>query len=488
MKKQAGPCGVIVFKTYTKPSAAARAASMLVNRFAEGREALEMGRYGEAVRALSAAAASEESGSEVHRLLGLALARGGSLSSARQAFQRALEATASSGSQTVTVLRDFGAALRSWGLLDEALTKNRQARDLAAERQEPWHLPVLLTEEAEVYQHRGNHSRAQQLGLQALAAAEALREGWQRMEHGGVSLLEAEEGSIYSLLGRAEYSLGDVAESERLLQKAEGLQKALRPSHPDVVEAQVARALNRRDFGDLPGGLAKLRATEDALRRGPGEGPELGSVLDVEAIFLSEMGRDAEAAGASDEALKRLRGVFRDTDHWRVALAQDRRGTLLHKRGLVREALKEHERALEITLATVGKYHRRTAGIYNNLGLCHHDLGELAKASARYSDALEVDIAVTGAHGPNIGLQYGNIGMLRLQQGQPEEAVGLLAKAVAMLQEAGLPSEASPHLTPLVEDLAHARKVLAKKQQQMLLQQKRQQGRLSRPEEERLVV
>merc|ERR1719330_1375568 len=110
-------------------------------------------------------------------------------------------------------------------MLDEALAKNSEARSVADARQEAWQLPGLLAEEAEVHQARGNHSLAKQLALEAKEAAE-------------VSGDDNEVKLIHALLGRIEYSRGDVDASERMLARAVGLHETLRPDHPDLVELQ----------------------------------------------------------------------------------------------------------------------------------------------------------------------------------------------------------------------------------------------------------
>lgn len=313
----------------------------------------------------------------------------------------------------------------------------------------------LLVEEGELHQHSGNHTRALELGHEALAALKSAQESKRQQE---------EEAHVKSLLGRAMYSLGDVESSEQMLRQAAELQADLPPGHPDVVEVQIARALNRREYGDLQGTLAMLQTTEDALRAQAEEGPEeLGLVLDVKAVMLSESGRRKEAVLASREALKHLLAAFGGEEHWRVAQNLDRHGLLLQEQGLAREALKEHERALKITLATLGERHRRTSSIYNNIALCHQALGQLAEADAQFSRALDVELAVAGARGPNVAIQHGNIANLRLEQGRPAEAVRLLEDAVSMLRDAGLPAGVSPHLSSTVRDLARARRTLAQR-------------------------
>merc|ERR1719277_1439549 len=81
----------------------------------------------------------------------------------------------------------------------------------------------LLVEEGESHQHSGNHTRALELGHQALSALKSAQDGKMQQE---------EEAHVKSLLGRAMYSVGDVEASEQMLRQAADLQRDLPRGHP----------------------------------------------------------------------------------------------------------------------------------------------------------------------------------------------------------------------------------------------------------------
>jgi len=385
--------------------------------------------------------------------------RQGQLPAADHAMEVARSLGQNTSIESVSLLHNFAVLRRDMGDLRSAMSFVRKARvGVAALKnaQVRW-TPSLLLAEAEVLQHYGDHSKAQDLGQQALEQHNKFRTESRRSQ----SELDYEAGAIYSLLGRVEYSIGDVTHAMQLLQKSKNFLSGLYQGHPDVIETQIAIALCKRDLADMEGGLQVLMDTESILRKSADEGPELGHILQHKAFFLDEMER-SNSTKTIKEAIVHLIRKYGGLNHWRVALAFNTYGDILQHDGNIKRALSKYNSALEINLKVLGVKHRRTAGSYNNLGLLYDELGDLALAEQALTKSLQIHIAIMGHKGPNVGLMHNNIAMLRMRQGKDLEAYQLLQEGMAMLKESGIP-EQSPHFIGLAKNLAAARKALAKK-------------------------
>lgn len=426
-----------------------------------GRRYLKKGKYADALSeftkakddALKSKGKVTESIIKAQQWRAQAFSLQGKLGAADQALEVARSLGQHHGLESISLLHQFSVLRRDMGQLRSALSFVQKAQ-LKNKNLELY--PALLLAEAEVEQHRGNHTKAKEFGQEALRQHNKIFEGSSR----STSELDVEAGAIYGLLGRVEYSIGDVKSAMQMLRLSTNLLSNLYQGHPDFVETQIAMALCKRDLADMEGGLQILVDAEKTLRASSHEGPELGYILEHKAFFLNEMGRK-NATKTIIEAIADLTQKYGGPKHWRIALAYNTYGNILHHNGLLKDAFGAYEKALQLNLDVVGFTHRRTAGSYNNLGLVYEELGDLAQAEEAFSKSLEINLHILGHQGPNVGIMHNNIAMLKMRQGKNSQAVEMLEEGLAMLRESGIPEQSS-HFTSLSKNLATARKLMSK--------------------------
>jgi len=101
--------------------------------------------------------------------------------------------------------------------------------------------------------------------------------------------------------------------------------------------------------------------------------------------------------------------------------------------GKVEEAVRLHQRARRLHMATLGATHRQVARDLFNLGNVFCDLGRLDEAAAAYKDAHEIDLASLGAEHVDTATDIGSLGMVFAVQNRWKEALPLLQQAQGVL-------------------------------------------------------
>src|SRR5215471_18116210 len=75
-------------------------------------------------------------------------------------------------------------------------------------------------------------------------------------------------------------------------------------------------------------------------------------------------------------------------------------GRTLYRRGQYVEALREHERALQLYTDVLGERHPDTLQSMNEVGLIYNRIGRSAEALAIFEKLLKLRLEVTGEHDP----------------------------------------------------------------------------------------
>jgi len=233
-------------------------------------------------------------------------------------------------------------------------------------------------------------------------------------------------------LGLALFSLGQLDESQELLEEALTLRRAELPE-----SAELAASLNN---------LALVLAAQD--KRGEAE-PLYRSALEMRrsvlgdehptttysmtnlATLLDQMNRLEEAEAGYREALRIRRNIFGD-DHPAVASVLYQIGWLQSRRGELEQARIHLEEALEIRSRVLGPDHPSTAVILNAAAVVARDMGEVDQAEQWLRRALSIYRSVFGDSHHDIALVLANMGQTMQVKGNSAEAERLLLQALEM--------------------------------------------------------
>ena len=238
--------------------------------------------------------------------------------------------------------------------------------------------------------------------------------------------------SVLNNLGTLHLRTGDYEAAQSCYDRSlEIYEEASGPDHPDV-----ARMLNNLAILDRRQGNADRARTryERALRimeraYGP-EHPDVAQGLNNLASLLRSTGSGAEARPLYERSLA-IREKVLGPDHPDVARSLNNLGILLEEQGEHDAALAAHQRALEIREGVLGPVHADVAQSLNNLAIVRKSLGDYDTARSLYSRALEIRRETLGDDHPRLALYYYNLAGISALAGAREEALGLLAEAVA---------------------------------------------------------
>jgi serine/threonine-protein kinase len=240
-------------------------------------------------------------------------------------------------------------------------------------------------------------------------------------------------------LGLALFSLGQLSESQKLLEEALNLRRDVLPESAELAASlnNLALVLAAQDQHEEAEPL--YRASLEMRRSVLGnEHPTTTYSMTNLATLLDQMNRLEEAETNYREALRLRRNIFGD-DHPAVASVLYQIGWLQSRRGELEQARLFLEEALEIRSRVLGPDHPSTAVIMNAAAVVARDMGELDQAEEWLGRALSIYRSVFGDSHHDIALVLANMGQTMYLKGDLAEAERLLLQALEMnRQELGM--------------------------------------------------
>jgi tetratricopeptide (TPR) repeat protein len=323
------------------------------------------------------------------------------------------------------------------------------------ELRERWPEDPQLAEQARALNHRMvEASRFQDTGQHEAALA---------MLHGAAA--EASALGLDVLAGRIVYMEGvfseqkaDYAEAERVLADA-ALALVRAGADGYAADAAVRLALviaerqSRHDEGLVWGRWA------EALLARAGEADGLRA-----AELHNHLGLIADTHGDLEDALRRheraleIAEALLEPAHPRIGTYLNNVGTMHSKLGHGDVAVSFYERALAVSESALGPDHPDNALPLNNIAKIHWQRGELAAARKAMERSLAIQEAAFGSEHPQVGVSIGNLAIIVRELGDTEGALELHERALAIV-EAGLPANHIQVVRALV-NLGETRRLL----------------------------
>src|SRR6218665_1486519 len=171
--------------------------------------------------------------------------------------------------------------------------------------------------------------------------------------------------------------------------------------------------------------------------------------LSIQAITYQDMGRYEDALRLHERALE-LRQKALGPQHAMVAASINNLGTVLSAMGKFEAARVWYERALQLRRKTQGPSHPLVALSYSNLGATLLELGRYDEARDMHEHALAIRKKVLGLEHPDVASSLNNLGLAFGALGRHPEALSLQEQALAIrLKALGAdhPDVANSHLS-----------------------------------------
>ncbi len=296
----------------------------------------------------------------------------------------------------------------------------READGLAAE-------PVV---QAEVYGALGGIS--QQLGELAQSDTLLQRSLALRRRLFAPRSPEIAEGLTALALLRSDQA--SYAEAERLAREALAFESAELPrSHPALIEAREALGHVLVERGDYADAVAVL--DETLALRGNAATPELAGTLGELAAAHFYQAHWVEAKALRERLLALNRALFGER-HPRVAASLRDLGAIEHEQGRYVEAEKLHREATALMRAHYGADHYETAASLTMLGRALIFQERYAEARPMMDEALAIQERVFGPDHPRVASPLNEVGTLALMAGRYDEAEAAFRRMVAIYRKA----------------------------------------------------
>ena len=233
-------------------------------------------------------------------------------------------------------------------------------------------------------------------------------------------------------LGLALFSLGQLSESQELLEEALNLRRDVLPESAELAASLNNLALVFAAQDQFEEAEPLYRASLEMRRSVLGnEHPTTTYSMTNLATLLDQMNRLEEAESNYREALRLRRNIF-GGDHPAVASVLYQIGWLQSRRGQLDQARVHLEEALEIRSRVLGPDHPSTAVILNAAAVVARDLGEVDQAEEWLQRALSIYRSVFGDSHHDIALVLANLGKTMQVKGNSTEAEKLLLEALEM--------------------------------------------------------
>ena len=273
-----------------------------------------------------------------------------------------------------------------------------------------------------VLQKNGRYQEAKEQFTQALA----LREKLLGPEHPESASTLKELANVSWWLGHYEQAL---AESERALALKT---KALGPEHPETIAALNTSAGILRDvdrFDEARERLERVLALREKIL-GP-DHPQVSTSLANLSIALGDMGRYEEARQLAERAL-RMKEQQLGPDHPELAATLTKYAATLAFLERYEEARKYHARAVALTEKGLGPEHPLVAIALSELASTLVHLKRYGEAQQRIDRAQALLEKQFGKDYPDLAYVLGVQGLLRLERGQPAEAIAPLEQGLKL--------------------------------------------------------
>ena len=231
-------------------------------------------------------------------------------------------------------------------------------------------------------------------------------------------------GLLYGRLGRRD-------DQGRLYQEAlSGYRRVVGDRDPRTLNAQTNLGANYNARGELEQAEAHFRQALSGQRDvlGPAHYQTLITTHGL-GYMLSLQGRHEEALPYYEAALSGRRDLYGD-QHPETLTAMNNLGALLIEMGRPEDALPYYQQALDGRRRLLGNEHRVTLQSINNMGHLLGRLDRLDEARPLVLEALERARVILGQQHPNTLIYLNNAGRLHLQLGRASESEHLYRQAV----------------------------------------------------------
>ncbi len=315
-----------------------------------------------------------------------------------------------------------------------------------------------------------------------IRAREILDRGARRIET-ELSSQPATQAVMFDTIGQVYFSMGLLAESEPMLERALSIRTALLGDrHPDVAASLTSLAQLRREQGEyvearrlLDNALAINRSafgarspevandlhelgrlqyaqgefdrSEDTLRdalsiyrnAGKQRGGKVTRVMDDLAVALQARGNFAEAERLYRAALDTDR-IELGEDHPQYAIHMVNLAAVTHAQGNLDEAARLFGSAIEGLRRTLGDKHPETIDALSNLGSLLQEKRDFDGARTAFTTALKLDRELRGDQHSYVGMDLMQLGSLAIAVGNYPEAERYMRESLAVFRHT-LPDE-----------------------------------------------
>jgi serine/threonine-protein kinase len=273
--------------------------------------------------------------------------------------------------------------------------------------------------EAELY--LGNNERALEISEGVLARAVA---AWGE-EHESTASALLLHGQLLEPAGRYAEAVVEIERATAILERTLGR------DHPRTSEARLALAEFVGYLGDRPRAHRLFEETTGALRRTlGGRHALLAQALVKHALVWINDGRPEEAERTLEEAL----GIFSALGHFEAASCERLLGHTLLSRGKVAEAATRFASAYEQFRARLGEDHAYTLTALGNLGTARVRLGEHEEAVAMLARAIAGIERLEGLESDDLRQPLLSIGEAERARGDLESALAHHRRALAIAE------------------------------------------------------
>ena len=238
---------------------------------------------------------------------------------------------------------------------------------------------------------------------------------------------------VLSKLGWLHYELGDYAEAEPLLRRAEEItRRMVGEADPEYARELNNLALLLRAIGDYPAALEMSERALKIARTTLGEeDPHVATMLNNLAGLHMAMGNYSAAEPLYQKALTIRRRSFGETNP-QVAEILDNLGSLYYAIGDYGTAKEHAQQALYIYRLTLGDRHPDVATTLGNLAGMYITMRDYDTGLTLLEQALVTERAVFGEQHPAVAFTLDRFAGLRRAQGKYSVAEDLYLKALAM--------------------------------------------------------
>lgn len=285
----------------------------------------------------------------------------------------------------------------------------------------------LFTVLIRLYDLQEQYARAQSLGDELLASA---RTRFGSNDPRTVRLLVATCGPLFST--------GRFVEAEQRLREALGLAtRVLGSDHADTLHARVRYGLSLKQLGRDAEAERELSLAVEGLRKA-----SVASEDDL-VLALSALGSQRQDALALDAAESLYREALAAAvrafgpRHMRVAEVRSNLGTLLEQRMRIRQALLQHDAALDIDRTVFGERHMYVASDLNNRAVLQLIAGDAAAARRDLTEGLAIcEQAAAAGRAPAMCVRLqANLALALLAAGDTVGAVAAVRASTTRARE-----------------------------------------------------